>query len=297
MPNPRPPNSIQSIIIGKLIFATKYLCLLAAVCLICKTHCYAADAVDTPKPADTLGPLSLNDCVKCHPEVVASIYSNGMAHRDKLTCKDCHQGHPPSDTDIIPSCNRCHKGTAHFGLTNCLECHTNPHTPLEITLTRTITGPCTTCHNGQLEQLQEYPSIHSTLDCTACHTEHGYLPPCFNCHKPHLEGMANETCKECHQPHKPLEVSYAPDTPSEYCGPCHIKVYSLLGKSRAKHRNVKCAQCHGTKHKTIPSCRKCHPQPHSQSILPQSEKCGKCHGLAHDLQLNKIDIRLENQAK
>lgn len=76
-----------------------------------------------------------------------------------------------------------------------------------------------------------------------------------------------------------------------------MEVYTLLGASRAKHRNVKCAQCHATKHKTIPACRKCHPSPHSQSILSQFDNCGKCHGIAHDLKLNAIDIRLENQAQ
>ncbi|MBA3013354.1 MAG: cytochrome C [Proteobacteria bacterium] len=296
MPTTGFKNTILSIIIGKLIFATKYLCLLAALCLIDNTHCHAADTMDIPESNEPLNQLSLNDCAKCHPGVVASIHSKGMAHRDKLTCTGCHPGHPPHDTGIIPLCNQCHQGAAHFGLTNCLECHTNPHTPMEITLAKTITGPCTTCHNGQLEQLQDYQSIHSTLDCTACHTHHGYLPPCFNCHQSHLEGMANATCMECHKPHMPLEVNYAPDTPSEYCGPCHLEVYSLLGASRAKHRNVKCAECHATKHKTIPECQKCHNTPHSQSILSQFESCGKCHGLAHDLRLNQIDIRLENLA-
>lgn len=218
-----------------------------------------------------------------------------MAHRDKLTCQKCHVGHPPQDKDVIPPCDRCHQGTAHFGLNNCLQCHTNPHTPLKITLTREITAPCTTCHNGQLEQLQENQSIHSSLDCTACHTSHGYRPPCFNCHAPHLEGMANETCQLCHKPHMPLVVSFPADTPSEYCGPCHPKVYALLGASRAKHRNVSCAQCHASKHKTIPVCQKCHKAPHSQSIIDQFASCGKCHGIAHDLKLNRIDMRLENR--
>lgn len=296
MPCPPLRNRIVAIIIGKVIFATKYLGVLLSVLLILQARSHAADeAVSAPPPPPPAARLALTDCIKCHPGIVSALEADGMAHRDKLTCQKCHVGHPPRDKEVIPLCSRCHQGIAHFGLNNCLQCHTNPHTPLKITLTRDITAPCTTCHNGQLEQLQENQSIHSTLDCTACHTSHGYRPPCFNCHAPHLEGMANKTCQLCHQPHMPLVVSFPPDTPSEYCGPCHPEVYALLGASRAKHRNVLCAQCHAGKHKTIPACQKCHAAPHSQSIIGQFGSCGKCHGIAHDLKLNKIDIRLENR--
>jgi len=295
--SPPTQHNILPIIIGKLIFATKYLGLTISAFVFLQLPCLADDeAVPAPpdKPVAT-EPLTLKDCIKCHPAIVSTIQGNGMAHRDKLTCLDCHVGHPPRDKEVIPPCNRCHKGTAHFGLDNCLGCHTNPHTPLQITLSKTVTAACTTCHNGQLEQLQEYPSIHSTLDCTACHTKHGYRPPCFNCHKPHMEGMTADTCKNCHKPHMPLEVNFTPDTPSEYCGSCHHDTYTLLANSRAKHRNILCAECHATRHKTIPACQKCHPEPHSQSIIGQFGSCGKCHGIAHDLKLNRIDMHLENQ--
>lgn len=295
---PSPPSNILPIIIGKLIFAIKYLGLTISLLAVLQISGLAADEA-IPDPEDVTAPLTLlklQDCGKCHAATVSTLRGNGMAHRDKLTCQDCHIGHPPRDKDVIPPCNRCHQGEPHFGLANCLECHTNPHAPLQVTLSKTVTGACTTCHNGQLEQLQEYPSVHSTLDCTACHTRHGYRPPCFNCHKPHIEGMEIETCMECHKPHMPLEVSFAPETPSEYCGACHHDVYRLLGNSRAKHRNVLCARCHASRHKTIPVCKKCHPEPHSLSITDGAAGCGKCHGIAHDLKLNKIDMRLDNQA-
>ena len=304
MPPPNARHSIIPIIIGKLLFVTKYLAVSLTVALYLPSHCpatneaaLALEAAEEPTAASPPAEqrLSSSDCAKCHPAIVSAILGNGMAHRDKLTCQECHAGHPPRDKDIIPACSRCHKGAAHFGLDNCLQCHTNPHTPLQITLTRTITAPCTTCHNGQLEQLQEHQSIHSTLDCTACHTRHGYLPPCSNCHAPHLDGMANDTCKECHKPHMPLVVNLSADTPSEYCGSCHQEAFALLSGSRAKHRQLLCAGCHAGRHKTIPACQKCHAQPHSQSIIDHFAGCGNCHGLAHDLKLNKIDIRLENQ--
>ncbi len=288
---------LPPIIIGKARFATKYVGILAGLLLSLAGGGRAADLPAPPaSPPKTTATLTLNDCVKCHPAIVAAYKKDGVAHRDKLTCQVCHVGHPPRDTDVIPLCSRCHQGGApHFKLHNCLRCHTNPHTPLKITLTHDITHACTTCHHGQLEQLQANRSIHSTLACTACHIKHGYRPPCFNCHKPHLEGMANKTCQLCHRPHMPLVVSFPPSTPSEYCAPCHAKEYALLANSHAKHRNVRCAQCHATKHKTIPVCQKCHPTPHSESIIGPKPDCGKCHGIAHDLRLDKIDILLDKR--
>jgi len=335
MPISPSPASSLAILQDRLIFATKYLGLALALLILLQRPCLAADeAIPEPAEGDTIPaeileealraseeagaggtaatpegaaqgateeqagqnwPLTLTDCGKCHAAIVSTLLADGMAHRDKLTCVVCHIGHPPRDKGVIPACSRCHQGEPHFGLNNCLECHTNPHTPLKITLSKTVTNACTTCHNGQLEQLQEHPSIHTTLDCTACHTKHGYRPPCFNCHKPHIEGMTKETCLECHKPHMPLEVNFSAETPAEYCGACHHDVYTLLANSRAKHRNVPCAKCHATRHKTIPPCQQCHSQPHSQSIISQFDSCGKCHGIAHDLHLNKIDMRLENQ--
>lgn len=327
---PIAPFMVSSLAIlqDRLRFATKYLGLALALLILLQTPGRAADeAIPEPAEGDTVPaeilqealqanqeavaspgeaaigeegadlsqPLALQDCGKCHAGIVSTLLADGMAHRDKLSCVVCHIGHPPRDKGVIPACSRCHQGEAHFGLNNCLDCHTNPHTPLKITLAKTITNACTTCHNGQLEQLLAHPSIHTTLDCTACHTKHGYRPPCFNCHKPHIEGMTKETCLECHKPHMPLEVNFSEETPSEYCGACHHDVYTQLANSRAKHRNVPCARCHATRHKTIPPCQKCHEQPHSQSIVSQADRCGKCHGIAHDLHLNKIDMRLENQ--
>ncbi len=288
-----------AIITSKSIFATKYLCMVASLVFFL-THTATASQKQAPEQVSTPDKqvaenLAPSDCIKCHPKIVTKISDYGEAHGSKVTCIDCHVGHPPAVRGIIPSCNKCHQDKAHFAIKNCLGCHTNPHTPLIIKLNRETTFPCTTCHDGQKEQLESFDSIHSTLDCTACHTRHGYLPPCFNCHGPHLEDMANEECKLCHFPHKPLEVTYPPDTPSEYCGACHEKVYALLAGSRAKHRQLLCSTCHKSVHKTIPQCTLCHPTPHSASILDNFTSCGDCHGIAHDLQLNKIDMFLEQR--
>ena len=289
------PN-ICAIIIAKLLFTTKYI--LTCLLLITLTS-QVSLALPTGLSSFKATPnkLLISDCQKCHSNVIADIETNGMAHKTEVSCIDCHVGHPPAAHDIIPPCSRCHEGEKHFELDNCLLCHRNPHTPLNIYLTRNITDPCTTCHDEQITQLQQYPSVHTTLDCTACHTEHGYLPPCFNCHGPHLETMTNKICHDCHLPHMPLEVTYPADTPSEYCGACHKKVYSLLARSRARHRSILCVECHENKHKTIPACTKCHKPPPHSPLMIQEKSCEECHGIAHDVRFNRIDISYPQKDK
>lgn len=280
------------ILLCKSIFATTFLLLLSATfCLAAENQTNEVEPV--PPKTKTSSTLSMQDCKKCHSEIVGQIERLGKAHRDKISCTDCHNGHPPAQRDVIPLCSKCHQDSPHFNLTGCLDCHTNPHTPLEIALTRTITVQCTTCHFTQIKELQDNYSIHTTLDCTACHTSHGLLPECFACHGPHLVGMTNKDCHACHKPHMPLVVSYGPDIPTEFCGSCHTQTYEILGNSHAKHRLVSCAQCHEAKHKMIPKCQKCHQLPHDESIHAKFPECGSCHGIAHDLKLNKTDLFLQ----
>lgn len=225
--------------------------------------------------------VTAGDCRKCHDEIVLTLERQGAAHGD--LCLDCHQGHPPADMDIVPSCSRCHSGGEHFSLAGCLGCHTDPHTPLQIELTRKITGPCLTCHKEQIKELSDYPSIHSRFDCTACHNVHGQIQPCVNCHLGHGESMGRERCASCHQAHMPLEVTYGTDISSEECGSCHEDIYQTLARSRANHRQVACTACHEDRHGMIPRCQSCHGRPHPREIHAKFDLCADCHGTAHDL--------------
>jgi len=91
------------------------------------------------------------DCLKCHEAIVMTLGRKGKAH--KTICLDCHVGHPPADIEIIPKCSRCHTGRPHFEITGCTTCHSNPHTPMEISYTKEVTTPCLSCHTTQNEQL------------------------------------------------------------------------------------------------------------------------------------------------
>lgn len=234
--------------------------------------------------------VTLADCGKCHEDIIRALKRKGMGHRNQ--CLECHQGHPPADVDIIPLCERCHTGQEHFTIGGCLGCHTNPHTPLEIPLTKDITGPCLSCHTRQIKELRDNPSTHTVFACTACHYYHGQIQPCGNCHKPHSDTMDEESCRACHQAHMPLVVKYGTDIFSEDCGSCHSEVYSTLGATLSKHRTVACIQCHPGRHRHIARCEDCHGRPHAAAILDRFAHCRECHGTAHDLQSTEASTSL-----
>ncbi|MDA8164539.1 MAG: hypothetical protein M0017_05870 [Desulfobacteraceae bacterium] len=238
----------------------------------------SAGGGEEAKPA-----LALADCDKCHPAVVRRIATSGKAHGSKVTCLDCHRGHPPAVAHIIPQCGQCHSGRPHFETGDCLQCHRDPHAPLELQLSKKLTGPCLTCHPEPGRQMEASPSFHRKLACTACHNRHGQIPECLRCHKPHAAGQGNAVCKSCHPAHAPLAVAFSPQTPSEYCGECHPGPFGLLAATTTKHRAVPCVQCHPGRHKHIPACSDCHGQPHAAIIHAKFPVCGDCHGKAHDL--------------
>lgn len=231
--------------------------------------------------------LTADDCIKCHDKPPADIAANGGAHKSQISCIDCHEGHPPKvkKEDIIPACSKCHDGTDHFKLQGCLGCHTNPHTPLNITFADGLTAPCLTCHTDQIAQLKEHKSKHTELACSTCHHDkHKVIPNCQDCHSPHVKGQEQKDCLTCHKPHMPLEVTYPDSTPSTACAACHDDVYKMIKANPAKHSTLECATCHQAKHKMIPRCQDCHGEnPHPPAMHAKFPKCGQCHGIAHNL--------------
>jgi len=238
----------------------------------------AAGAVEEPKPI-----LSNTDCVKCHSAAPAAIAANGRAHKTEIGCQDCHAGHPPTVKKIIPLCSQCHSDKPHYKLVNCQRCHTNPHTPKIIKLPKDITAECLTCHTKQNEKLKQFKSKHSALSCSFCHSTHGKIPLCTQCHKSHSPDMLVGDCKRCHQAHMPSVVTYTSDTANNLCASCHKKASVLHTKTDTKHNKVSCVACHKDKHKMVPSCQTCHGAPHPARIMARFNKCSFCHNIAHDL--------------
>jgi len=236
--------------------------------------------------------LQPTDCVKCHDTQPADINANGGKHKTAINCLDCHVEHLPLGTDTIPQCAMCHDSSEkdHFAVGDrsvCLKCHRNPHTPLDVTVDDVpeMSTVCKTCHGEKGEEFAQYPSKHAEKNCTFCHpTKHKKINKCLTCHEPHAEFMVFEDCLRCHKPHSPLNIHYADDIDSKYCGSCHTEIFEMLSASKAKHGGFNCAFCHADKHPTVPQCADCHGSPHDPSILnPFNEDCLKCHRNPHDL--------------
>ncbi|MDF1564606.1 MAG: cytochrome C [Deltaproteobacteria bacterium] len=227
--------------------------------------------------------LSDGDCVKCHAKPPADIKEAGLAHKTDIGCQDCHEGHRPASKNNIPQCSNCHEGEKHFELKGCLNCHTNPHRPKDITLGKNVTDACLTCHTDQMDQLKSFKSKHSLKACSSCHDKHGKIPACVSCHQPHSKDMGDDQCGVCHQAHQPLNVTYADGTDSKLCASCHASPYQLLQSNGTKHTSKVCASCHQSKHKAMPTCQQCHKVPHPAGIMSKFPSCNQCHKIAHDL--------------
>ncbi len=225
------------------------------------------------------------DCIKCHDQAPLDIAKAGGAHKEKVSCVDCHVSHPPKSKDIIPKCSTCHADTPHFKLQGCAGCHSNPHTPLVVTIPSGITEPCLSCHSKQMSELQQDVSKHTAVACSTCHRErHGLIPNCTDCHSPHAEGQVQKDCLTCHKAHTPKNVTYPGDISSKNCAGCHAAAYEKLKKSAAKHAKLECATCHKEKHRMIPQCQGCHgAKPHAAAMHQTFPQCSQCHGTAHEL--------------
>nr|MBF0222472.1 cytochrome C [Desulfobulbaceae bacterium] len=229
------------------------------------------------------------DCNKCHNAQPADINRNGAKHKTAIGCLDCHIEHLPLGKATIPQCSMCHDGAEneHFKLVNCLGCHRNPHTPLDVTVDDLPdnSSACKTCHTDKGEEFAQFPSKHADKNCTHCHpTKHKVINKCMTCHEPHAAFMVYEDCLRCHQPHSPLNIKYADDTPNKFCGACHTELFTMLSASKAKHGELACVFCHKTQHPTVPNCAACHGNPHDNTILnPFNDDCLKCHRNPHDL--------------
>jgi hypothetical protein len=235
-------------------------------------------------------PLTPVQCGQCHPAIYQQIKHDGKRHR--FECMKCHQqlhAYNPirkNWSEIMPQCSSCHDLPHGKTFTDCLKCHSNPHTPLTIP-SDNLADSCGTCHTGPMAELTKFPSSHTEQGCATCHTSHGLIPSCMECHETHVTGQKLESCMACHPVHKPLEVVYdASQSSTATCGSCHEGVYGEWSGTASKHGEVTCAACHN-KHGLIPDCQKCHEAPHDAKLLKKFPICLDCHINVHDLPIKR----------
>jgi predicted CXXCH cytochrome family protein len=244
----------------------------------------------------TIKPLTTAECAQCHLSVFQTIKTDGGKHQ--IDCVRCHteyHAYNPRKQNydaIMPKCASCHLSASggpfhgeHKSLTPCLDCHGDPHKPLQIPMSGVETS-CELCHSKEGNEIKNFPSKHTTdVACADCHAEkHGYIPECSACHESHSPAVQLTTsdCMTCHPVHRPTQITYAKDTPSAICAGCHADVNDMLQAKVTKHTAVLCSDCHPA-HKEIPACSRCHGEPHSARMMVDVTKCGDCHGIAHDL--------------
>lgn len=231
-------------------------------------------------------PLANVQCGQCHTNIYHDLKNDGGRHRFScLAChKHLHEYQPLKNNwqELMPRCSDCHTVPHGGQLADCAVCHHDPHGVTRIPMNEQVVKACGLCHGAKFEELRKYPSAHTKVPCSACHTRHGFIPNCNACHKAHYEGEDFATCaRECHPVHRPREISYQRDVGARTCGVCHGKVYDRWLKSPSKHAAVNCAACH-SRHGYIPPCTECHPAPHSRQLLDRFPRCLVCHQDPHD---------------
>ncbi|MFA5861324.1 MAG: hypothetical protein WDA16_06470 [Candidatus Thermoplasmatota archaeon] len=220
------------------------------------------------------------NCAKCHVAQAAKLNASGTAHLDLAKtkgCATCHSDHvegggPKACTDV-----GCHdtaaKGLAHVphpavASTQCSDCHGKAH-DLHTPTAEAIAAKCATCHQTNATVILASKTKHADIardgQCTACHKQHGTLPPpaCTDagCHdqnannsaslvkKGHVPAPGGGKCADCHgTAHDVKRPAFTKILP--YCADCHSATAAKVRGSPAAHgaiaRDAGCGGCHIT---------------------------------------------------
>jgi hypothetical protein len=234
-------------------------------------------------------PLTIEQCGQCHPSHFQRLKTQGGLHQ--FDCRECHtvfHAYNPvkgNYAELMPDCGRCHGQVHGEAFTQCLSCHSDPHAIRAAPAIDQVRDDCANCHSVQGQQLQDFPSRHTELACSACHhSEHGLIPSCADCHQPHFAEQQFTACTACHDVHQPLQISLAGTVELKSCSACHAEIFAKWTQTPSRHGQVGCGECHA-EHRLIPNCRACHgvPPKHSQAMLTKFPRCLDCHLDVHDL--------------
>jgi predicted CXXCH cytochrome family protein len=142
-------------------------------CLSCHGNAHA------PRQGLVMSKL-IGVCGRCHEGPAQQLKQFPSAHSEQA-CQDCHSDRHGR----IPECSECHE--PHFqgqAMTGCTECHPvhNPRSPaLPVDAAPQV---CAACHKAVYENWSGTTSRHGKVACAVCHTQHGAVPACTDCHQP-----------------------------------------------------------------------------------------------------------------
>ena len=136
---------------------------------------------------------------------------------------------------------------------------------------------CAKCHEGQhgFEVVEEQKAsiIHTSLDCTDCHGNHGGSSACVDCHDPATGSGAlehaqhtNVNCTACHD-RSGLSIWFDQEPDSRHFGEYVTRRFAHTLTSWPSHNlstEVNCLKCHHLRDSNTPAtvpdinCRVCH---------------------------------------
>ncbi len=138
-----------------------------------------------------------NACADCHTLEAQELNEFPSKHT-KQGCAACHH----EQHGYIPACFECHQ--PHFPdqpVGECQACHP-VHQPLQIRFTpETSAEICGDCHSGVYGKWANTSSRHRQVNCTNCHSRHGQIPQCTDCHQsphPQKQMVVFPRCLDCH---------------------------------------------------------------------------------------------------
>jgi len=246
-------------------------------------------------------------CSTCHNGSFPSALGKHAGHLiTNAQCDTCHTqaltvnfttflGAIYDHTGVVPgTCNTCHNGTKAKGKTanhintsvSCDQCHTkaisnnyttftgivNPHT------TTTITGACSSCHNGIQARGKQINHINTgSSDCDVCHTvaNTANFTTFLGAKYDHV-GVVPGSCANCHNGTGAIGKPASHLVTTAVCDTCHTQsntanFTTFLGATY-NHSGVvagSCANCHNgtqaigkpvTHIATTAACDTCHTQ-------------------------------------
>lgn len=205
------------------------------------------------------------------------------------------RGHAELEGD--EHCGDCHSAGSRVADDKCMVCHDD--VGRTVRQKRGLHGgkflgqPCGSCHvdhRGRDQVLTRWDpkrfdhedagwglnGAHGRLDCAKCHqgknrrnkpTFIGLLTECSACHEDKHQGRFGKSCQGCHDEASWKNLDLDPFNHD-------LARFGLRGK----HREVKCAKCHGEPAKYQPlafeACGDCHQDPHRGRL---GSDCTGCH--------------------
>ena len=256
-----------------------------------------------------------SDCKDCHAETTIH---TGMFEQ---TCDTCHTPdgwspaildnqsfshidnagfslilHKVDYSDQVITCSACHPTDLQaLDIQACITCHNQPDQNFMADHQEQFGADCKVCHDGvdrlsNFDHANFFPldGIHSSIECSDCHTEkvfRGIPNECWRCHdEPEVHaGVFGLKCFYCHS--------------AEAWSPASLRQHSFPLNHGLEDQNLQlqCNACHGTNYIDY-TCYSCHE--HQPDEILQSHKaegiteqdlpsCINCHPAGSLLDENK----------